>query len=305
MTVLNQGLLPLPLWRQGKVREVYEVDDDHLLLVASDRVSAFDVIMHETVPHKGAVLTQLAAFWFTRIASLGPTHFLTANWDDICQRVPQLLPYRAEAAGRSTLVRRTTPIPYECVIRGYLSGSAWKEYRASGTLAGESLPLGLCEADRLDPPLFSPATKAESGHDINIPYRELASAIGDQAAELRRRSYALYETARAHAESVGLILADTKFEFGMDAGGQLTLIDEILTPDSSRYWPASTYQPGQTQPSFDKQPLRDYLAELADQGLWNSAPPPPPLPPEVISAMAERYLTAYRLLTGESLPEER
>jgi phosphoribosylaminoimidazole-succinocarboxamide synthase len=302
MTVLARISLPLPLLRRGKVREVYEVDAEHLLLVASDRVSAFDVVMRETVPHKGVVLTQLSAFWFERLAGVVPSHYITADADRIAARVPALADAHAQLAGRAMLVRRTTPVAFECVVRGYLSGSAWAEYRQRGTLAGEPLPAGLMESGRLPSPIFSPATKAESGHDENVPPAAVERALGPAvAAQLREASFALYAAGRDHAESRGIIIADTKFEFGFDPGGTLRLIDELLTPDSSRFWPADRHQPGGPQPSFDKQPLRDYLALLKAEGRWSGDAPPPPLPPEVVEATSRRYLEAYRLLTGGEL----
>ena len=290
------------------MREVYEVDADTLLLVASDRVSAFDVVLKEPVPHKGAVLTQLSAFWFGKLAAVMPSHFLTADGDEIAERVPALFGHGGAQhaapvlAGRAMLVRRTTPVPFECVVRGYLAGSAWAEYRERGTLAGEPLSEGLVESARLDPPIFSPATKAETGHDENVTFAHVAAALGAALAErLKRASLALYEAGRGYARPNGIIIADTKFEFGTTATGQLLVIDEILTPDSSRFWPADRYQPGKSQPSFDKQPLRDYLADLKKQGRWNGNPPPPPLPPEVVRATSERYLDAYRRLTRHAL----
>ena len=303
MTVMAASRLPLPLWRKGKVREVYEVDQNRLLLVASDRVSAFDVVMAEPVPWKGAVLTQLSAFWFRTLGHLGPHHFLTAEVDEILEEVPQLAGHQDELRGRAMLVRRTAPIAFECVVRGYLSGSAWQEYRTQGTLAGETLPQGLTESARFPAPVFSPATKAETGHDINVTEATLMAALGpEQAGELRERSLALFTAGGAHAERRGIIIADTKFEFGMSAEGDLVLIDEVLTPDSSRFWPAAKYASGRSQPSFDKQPLRDYLAGVRAAGRWNGEAPPPPLPAEVIAATSARYLEAYRLLVGEDLP---
>jgi phosphoribosylaminoimidazole-succinocarboxamide synthase len=301
-TVLVQSTLPLPLLRRGKVREVYEVDDATLLLVASDRVSAFDVVMREPVPHKGAVLTQLSAFWFGRLAAVMPHHCITADVDEIVARVPALANQRDELAGRSMLSRRATPVPFECVVRGYISGSAWAEYKQSGTLAGEPMPNGLVESARLDPPIFSPATKAERGHDENVTFDHVAHALGHAAAErLRTASLGLYEAGRAYAAERGIIIADTKFEFGTVASGELLVIDEILTPDSSRFWPADRYQPGRAQPSFDKQPLRDYLADLRKQGKWNGEAPPPSLPPGVVNATSERYRDAYIRITGKAL----
>lgn len=304
MTALAESRLPLPLLRRGKVREVYEVDADHLLLVASDRVSAFDVVMREPIPRKGAVLTQVSAFWFERLAEVFPSHFITARTEEILARLPALRPHAAEMAGRSMLVLRTAPVAFECVVRGYLSGSAWAEYREHGTLAGEPLPAGLLESGRLEPPIFSPATKAESGHDLNVTFDAMAAALGGElAGRLRDASFAVYRAGRDHAAARGIIIADTKFEFGADAGGTLRLIDEVMTPDSSRFWPAARYQPGRSQPSFDKQPLRDYLAEIKRAGHWNGEAPPPPLPDGVVAATSARYLEAYRLLTGRPLAD--
>ena len=306
MTVpLVASQLPLPLVRRGKVREVYEVDSELLLLVASDRVSAFDVVLREPVAHKGAVLTQLSAFWFRRLAAVMPSHFLSADADEIVERVPALEPFRAALTGRAMLARRTTPVPFECVVRGYITGSAWAEYRESGTLAGEALPAGLVESARLDPAIFSPATKAEQGHDENVTFAHVVSALGRALAEqLKQASLALYEAGRGYARPRGIIIADTKFEFGSAPDGRLLVIDEILTPDSSRFWPADRYEPGRSQPSFDKQPLRDYLAGLKQRGKWDGNAPPPPLPPEVVQATSQRYLEAFRLITGNALATE-
>ena len=303
--VLTESRLPLPLLRKGKVREVYEADADHLLMVASDRVSAFDVVMDQAIPRKGAVLTQISAFWFERLGSVVSTHFITARTSEILRRLPQLAQHRDQIAGRTMLVRRTTPVPFECVVRGYLSGSAWKEYRKSGTLAGEPLPKGLVESSRLEPAIFSPATKAESGHDINVTLEAMAEALGRETAmRLRDLSFAVYAAGRDHAATRGIIIADTKFEFGRDAKEGLLLIDEVLTPDSSRFWPADQYQPGKSQPSFDKQPLRDFLSGLRSAGQWNGEAPPPTLPSEVVAATSKRYLEAFRRLTGFELPED-
>ncbi|MEP6589580.1 MAG: phosphoribosylaminoimidazolesuccinocarboxamide synthase [Gemmatimonadota bacterium] len=300
-----RSALPLPLWRAGKVREVYEVGADRLLLVASDRVSAFDVIMGEAVPDKGRVLTQLSAFWFQRLSSVTESHFLTANTDAIVVEIPALAPHREALAGRAMLVRRTAPIAFECVVRGYLAGSAWSEYRRDGTLAGEKLVEGLVESAPLEPARFSPATKAEEGHDENVPFSRMETALGhDLATRLRDTSLALYAAGRLTAHERGLILADTKFEFGLTADERPILIDEALTPDSSRWWPRDEYRPGGPQPSFDKQPLRDWLAAARTAGRWNGDAPPPPLPPEVIAATADRYREAYRRLVGTALPED-
>jgi len=299
---LAQSTLPLALFRRGKVREVYEVDPEHLLLVASDRVSAFDVVMAEAIPHKGAVLTQISAFWFETLADVIPSHYVTADADQIVDRLPRLGSYRDELWGRAMLVRRTQPVPFECVVRGYISGSAWAEYQKHGTLAGEPLPAGLVESGRLAEPIFSPATKAETGHDENVTFSTVAQALGqDVASRLRAASFAVYQAGRDHAAGQGIIIADTKFEFGFDSSGTLRLIDEVLTPDSSRFWPADRYQPGGPQPSFDKQPLRDYLASVKAAGGWNGEAPPPPLPAEVVDATSRRYLEAFRRLTGREL----
>jgi phosphoribosylaminoimidazole-succinocarboxamide synthase len=300
--VLVQSTLPLPLLRRGKVREVYEVDDRTLLLVASDRVSAFDVVMREAVPYKGAVLTQMSAFWFGRLQSVMPHHLLTADVAEIVKRVPALAAHREELHGRAMLSRRATTVPFECVVRGYISGSAWSEYKQSGTLAGEPMPKGLVESAQLDPPIFSPATKAEQGHDENVTFDHVVTGLGRLTAErLRGASLALYEAGRDYAAKRGIIIADTKFEFGTTPEGELIVIDEILTPDSSRFWPADRYQPGRSQPSFDKQPLRDYLADLKKQEKWNGDAPPPTLPPEVVNATSERYRDAYARITGTEL----
>jgi phosphoribosylaminoimidazole-succinocarboxamide synthase len=251
------------------------------------------------------VLTQISAFWFEQLSEVFPSHYVTARTDDILRRVPALAPYRDQVAGRSMLVRRATPVPFECVVRGYLSGSAWAEYRKSGTLAGEPLAAGLVESARLDPPLFSPATKAETGHDENVTFEQMADALGRElTARLRDASFAVYRAGRDHALARGIIIADTKFEFGTDSGGTLRLIDEVLTPDSSRFWPADRYQEGRSQPSFDKQPLRDYLAGLKAEGRWNGEAPPPPLPAEVVDATSRRYLEAFRLITGGELGDD-
>jgi phosphoribosylaminoimidazole-succinocarboxamide synthase len=277
-----------------------------LLLVATDRVSAFDVVMREPIPHKGAVLTQITAWWLTQLdaAAVVRHHMLTANVEAIIREVPALAPYRAMLDGRAMLSRRADVIPVECVIRGYLSGSAWKEYKARGTLAGEPLPAGLVESSRLDPPLFSPATKAEEGHDENITPGQVASQLGTEtAAQLERMARDVYAYGRDMAASRGIIIADTKFEFGRTAEG-LILIDEVLTPDSSRFWPADRYAPGGPQPSFDKQPLRDWLDAERVAGRWNGEAPPPTLPPNVVAATSARYLDAYRRITGAPLALE-
>ncbi|MCY4574217.1 MAG: phosphoribosylaminoimidazolesuccinocarboxamide synthase [Gemmatimonadetes bacterium] len=294
-------MISLPLLFRGKVRDVYEVPGDRLLLVASDRVSAFDVVMAEPVPAKGRVLTQITAWWLGTHLDGVPHHVISLRPGEIAEAVPALAGSESGWAGRSTLVRRTRPLPVECVVRGYLSGSAWKEYRESGTLAGEPLPTGLAESDPLVPAIFSPATKATEGHDENITFEQMAGIVGaDLAAELRRRSLDIYERGRAAAAECGIILADTKFEFGIAPDGRLIIIDEVLTPDSSRFWPREHYRRGRPQPSLDKQPLRDHLDGLAD---WNKQYPPPPLPQRVIAAAAERYREVFRRLTGTELEE--
>ena len=302
--VSTLGALPLRHVRRGKVREVYEVDASRLLIVATDRVSAFDVVMNEPVPSKGAVLTQMTAWWLRKFEGQVRHHMLASDADEIVAAVPSLAPHREQLAGRAMLCRRTEVFPVECVVRGYLSGSAWKEYKASGTLAGEKLAAGLVESSRFDPPIFSPATKAESGHDENITRGAMAKAVGaDVAQELERLSMMVYSMGRDEAQRRGIIIADTKFEFGRDADGRTTLIDEVMTPDSSRFWPADTYKPGGTQPSFYKQPLRDYLDAERRAGRWNGEYPPPPLPREVIEATSTRYLDAFQRITGQPLSE--
>ena len=294
--------LPLPLLRSGKVREVYVVDDERLLLVASDRVSAFDVVMRQAVPYKGAVLTQMTAWWLRMLGDDVPHHLETASTAEIVERLPALAPHRVFLRGRSMLCRRTEVFPVECVVRGYLSGSAWKEYRERGTLAGEPLPHGLRESERFEPPRFSPATKAETGHDENIAMSEMRARLGaDVADELEQQSRLVYERGRALAAERGIIIADTKFEFGRDSDGLIRLIDEVLTPDSSRFWPADAYAPGRSQPSFDKQPLRDYLDAERRAGRWNGDAPPPDLPASIVDETSARYLDAFRRVTGEPL----
>ena len=293
--------LPFPLYAGGKVREMYDVGDDRLLMVASDRISAFDVVMDRPIPHKGRVLTAVTAWWLQQVSDIVQTHEITTDPAHILREVPRLASCREQWEGRSMLVRKTRPVPVECVVRGYLAGSAWMEYRERGTLAGEPLPAGLQEADRLDSPLFSPATKAASGHDQNITFDRMAELLGPgMADELRDLSLALYERGRDRAAERGIILGDTKFEFGR-TGEDLLLIDEVMTPDSSRFWPEETYEPGGSQPSLDKQPVRDYLERLTRAGEWDKTPPPPPLPDDVVEATTERYLEVYRRLTGTEL----
>lgn len=302
MDLLTQSDLPLTLIGRGKVRDIYAVGDDRLLLIATDRVSAFDVVVAEPVPSKGAVLTQLSAWWFRQLDGVVSHHMLSVDPDEIIAAAPALGPHRDQLVGRAMLCRRVTVIPVECVVRGYLSGSAWKEYAQAGTLAGEALLKGLRKSERLDPPVFSPATKAETGHDENISIAQMARDVGaGLAAELEALSRTVYETGRALAAERGLILADTKFEFGRDEAGGVVLIDEVMTPDSSRYWPAGGWSVGEVPPSFDKQPLRDYLDAERAAGRWNGEAPPPPLPAEVVAATSERYLELYRRMTGSEL----
>ena len=294
---LTQSTIPgLPLLHRGKVRETYAVGEDRLLLVATDRLSAFDVVFDQPIPDKGRLLTALSAFWFDGLAALGSTHFLSTAAAGLPEaaRSPEL-------AGRVTLARRAERIDAECVVRGYLAGSGWAEYRAGGEVGGHRLPAGLREADRLPEPIFTPSTKAEVGHDENITRRQLAEMVGGELArELEERSLALYRAGAERAAEVGLILADTKFEFGW-IDGSVALIDELLTPDSSRFWDAALYAPGSSPPSFDKQYVRDFVSASG----WNREPPAPHLPDEVIAGTRERYVTAYQRLTGQrwSAPE--
>jgi len=289
MTLTSTHLEGLDLIHRGKVRETYEIDDEHLLLVATDRLSAFDVVFDQPIPDKGAVLTRLSAWWFDQLGHLGRTHFVSANPDDMPEqaRAPEL-------AGRSMLVRRAQRVDAECVVRGYLAGSGWSEYQRTGLVCGHPLPDGLREADRLPEPIFTPSTKAEIGHDENITRDQLADLVGPGLArELEDRSIALYVEGARRAEEVGLILADTKFEFGF-IDGELALIDEVLTPDSSRFWDGARYAPGSSPQSFDKQFVRDFVAASG----WNKEPPAPTLPDDVIAGTRDRYVAAYERLTG-------
>jgi len=292
--LLETRLNGLPLHRQGKVRDIYEIGDA-LLMVATDRISAFDYVLGSGIPDKGKVLTQLSSFWFERTGHIVPNHVLEVD----VRRYPEALqPFAEQLAGRSMLVRKTTPVLVECVARGYLSGSGLKEYQASGTVCGVKLPPGLRESDRLPQPIFTPATKAESGHDINISEEEAGRIVGtDLIATLRDLTLALYQFGAAHADSRGIILADTKFEFGLTEAGGIILIDEVMTPDSSRYWPKDQYVPGKPQPSFDKQFVRDYLEQIR----WNKQPPVPSLPEDVVTRTREKYLEAFRRLAGRDL----
>ena len=294
-TVAETSLPGLELLRRGKVRDVYEVDAEHLLIVATDRISAFDSVLPTQIERKGEVLTALSRFWFERLARVAPHHLVTTD----IERMPDPVRVSAETLrGRSMLVRRTEVFPVECVVRGYLAGSGWKDYQSTGEVCGHRLPRGLRESDKLAEPIFTPATKAEEGHDENISESRMREIVGAEVTErLRDTSLALYREAENYARSRGIIIADTKFEFGRDRDGRILLIDEALTPDSSRFWPADLYEPGHSQPSFDKQFVRDYLETLR----WDKRPPAPPLPPEVAAATTARYIEAYRLLTGEEL----
>ena len=290
----------LKFLRSGKVRDLYEVDAEHLLLVASDRISAFDCVLPNDIPHKGAVLTQLSRFWFARFANQVTNHLATARLADFPADLLARLSAESQSylAQRAMLVRKTAVVPFECVVRGYLAGSGWKEYQQTGAVCGHQLPAGLVEASQLPEPIFTPATKAEAGHDINVSVLEMAAALGNElTAHLEALSLQLYREAAAYAETRGIIICDTKFEFGL-RGAQIVLVDEVLTPDSSRFWPQALYAPGQTQPSFDKQYVRDYLETLD----WDKRPPAPALPAAVVHATSEKYLEAYRLLTGSELP---
>jgi phosphoribosylaminoimidazole-succinocarboxamide synthase len=302
MTTMRASDLPLPRIGRGKVRDIYAVGDDRVLLVTTDRISAFDVVMAETIPMKGAVLTQISAWWFKQLEGVVPHHMISADADAIIRQVPALRDHRADIAGRAMLCRRTEVFPIECVIRGYLSGSAWKEYAQHGTLAGEKLPPGLLESAKLEPAIFSPATKAETGHDENITVARMREILGDEVAyTLERMTRAIYRLGEKISRGQGIIIADTKFEFGRDRGGRIILIDEVMTPDSSRFWAVDVYRPGQPQPSFDKQPLRDYLDAERCAGRWNGDAPAPPLPAGVVDATSKRYLEAYRRITGADL----
>jgi len=291
--LLETNLPGVKLFSRGKVRDVYELGDK-LLVVATDRLSAFDVVMCEGIPDKGRVLTQLSCFWFNLIKNEIRHHFITAK---VAEYPRELHPFADQLEGRSMLVEKARTFPIECVVRGYLAGSGWKEYRATGSVCGIKLPAGLQESSRLENPIFTPATKAQTGHDENITMDEMATQVGPVVAKmLCKLSLELYRKGREFAEGRGIIIADTKFEWGLK-DGQVILIDEVLTPDSSRFWPMHDYAPGKPQPSFDKQFVRDYLESLR----WNKQPPPPPLPPEVVEKTSEKYREAYRLLTGDSL----
>ena len=290
--LLESKLPGIKLWKRGKVRDVYEVGDK-LLLIATDRLSAFDVVLPTGIPGKGVLLTQMSLFWFELLKHVVPHHVVSA---DVSEYPDELKPFRNQLEGRSMLVQKTDVLPIECVVRGYIVGSGWKDYKKTGAICGIALPAGLRESDRLEPPIFTPATKAETGHDENISYETMVETVGpDRAAEARRVSLEIYERARAHAEARGIIVADTKFEFGI-RDGRLIWIDEALTPDSSRFWPRDDYAPGRSQPSFDKQFVRDYLETLD----WDKQPPGPELPPEVVARTVEKYVEAFERLRGEA-----
>ncbi len=287
----------LQLIHSGKVRDVYDARDGRLLMVTSDRISAFDVVMDEPIPNKGRVLTAMTAFWFERFADLVPGHLISTGVGDLAEVLGGAVP--DNLVGRTMLCRRAEMLPIECIVRGYITGSAWKEYRTSGTMHGGPMPAGLLEADRLSEPVFTPSTKADEGHDVNISYEEAVDLVGSEVAALAREaSLACYQQGAEWAAERGILIADTKFEFGM-VDGRLVLADEVLTPDSSRFWPAEAWAPGATPPSFDKQPVRDHLDALD----WDKQPPAPPLPDEVVSATSSRYVEAYELITGRSFAD--
>jgi phosphoribosylaminoimidazole-succinocarboxamide synthase len=293
--VVETTFSDLTLLKRGKVRDVYQVDEDSLLIVATDRVSAFDCVIPTPIERKGEVLTALSQFWFGKLGHVVPHHLIATNLD----QMPDVVRYHAdELRARSMLVRKTDVFPVECVVRGYITGSGWKDYQKTGEVCGHKLPAGLRESEQLTEPIFTPATKAETGHDENISEERMAEIVGPEAtARLRDISLNLYKQAADYARARGIIIADTKFEFGRDSEGQVLLIDEVLTPDSSRFWPADDYEVGRGQASFDKQYVRDYLETLD----WNKQPPAPELPPEIATATTARYLEAYELLTGEKL----
>ena len=292
--LLQTDFKDLNLYACGKVRDVYRLDNERLLFVATDRISAFDYVLATGIPHKGRVLTQISLFWFEFLKEIVANHLITA---DVAQYPAALQKYADQLRGRSMLVVRGDMFPVECVVRGYLSGSGWKEYQSSGKVCGIQLPPGLRESDKLPEPIFTPATKATTGHDINISFEEMCKIVDHrQSEQLRDISLRLYKAAADYALTKGIIIADTKFEFGRTPAG-ITLADEVLTPDSSRFWPADNYQPGRAQDSFDKQYVRNYLEEVR----WNKQPPAPALPPEVARGTSEKYLEAYHRLTGREL----
>jgi phosphoribosylaminoimidazole-succinocarboxamide synthase len=294
LTVSETSIEGLPILHRGKVRYVYQVDEKTLLLVATDRLSAFDCVLPTPIKYKGAVLTALSKFWFDRLNKITAHHLITADFE----KMPEAVRRNETLSGRSMLVKKTRVFPVECVVRGYLEGSGWKDYQKSGEICGHRLPSGLQQCERLSQPIFTPSTKAAAGHDENITETEFAGIVGEDVAErLRSLALEIYRQASEYALKRGIIIADTKFEFGADARGEVLLIDEVLTPDSSRFWSAETYEPGRAQPSFDKQYVREYLETLD----WNKQPPAPELPIEIAEATTQRYLRAYELLTGEKL----
>lgn len=289
--VVKTDISAYPLLSRGKVRDIYDVDEKTLLIVTTDRMSAFDVIMNEPIPYKGVILNQITLFWMEKFKDIIPNHLIES---DVNRFPAALAPWKDELEGRAVIVRKAKPLPVECIVRGYITGSGWKDYKATGTLCGYKLPANLRESDKLEPALFTPSTKAELGqHDENISVAQAAELLGaETAAQVERTALAIYEAGRTYAAGRGIIVADTKFEFGF-IDGKVHLIDEVLTPDSSRFWPADQYQPGQGQPSFDKQYLRNWLEKQP----WNKQPPPPALPEEIIKATANRYQEAYDILT--------
>jgi len=292
--LLKTDFPDLKLHASGKVRDVYDIDDQQLLFVASDRISAFDYVLATGIPHKGRVLNQISLFWFDFLADVVPNHLITA---DVEKYPPQVKKYADQLRGRSMLVRRAEIFPVECIVRGYISGSAWKEYKATGKVSGIALPAGLKESDAFPEPIFTPSTKATTGHDENISFDQMCETIGvENASHLRDLALRVYKKAANYARQRGIIIADTKFEFGRTPQG-ITLADEVLTPDSSRFWPADKYAPGRAQDSYDKQYVRDYLEQIH----WNKQPPAPALPPEVARRTSEKYLEAYYQLTGRKL----
>ncbi len=293
-TVSETSVQGLNLLHRGKVRDVYEINERQLLLVATDRISAFDCVMPTPIPHKGTILTALSSFWFAHLGQITKHHLITSNFE----KMPEIVRQDEDLRGRSTLVKRTGVFPVECVVRGYIEGSGWKDYQATGKICGHILPAGLRQCAKLPEPLFTPATKAATGHDENISESEFVEIIGaETAAKLKSLSLKIYQEASEYALTKGIIIADTKFEFGLDEHGNILLIDEVLTPDSSRFWAAETYEPGHSQASFDKQFLREYLETLD----WNKQYPAPVLPDEIVEATTGRYLAAFRLLTGKEL----
>ncbi len=296
-TVSETNIAGLTLVHTGKVRDVYQIDKDRLLLVATDRISAFDCVFPTPVPRKGEILTALSTFWFDKLRPLQENHLITADFNDF----PEGLRQNPDLRNRSMIVKKTRVFPVECIVRGYLEGSGWKDYLQTGKICGHVLPENLRQCEKLPEPLFTPATKAQSGHDENISEIEFAGIVGaDAALKLKSVSLKIYRAAFDYALKRGIIIADTKFEFGLDETGNILLIDEVLTPDSSRFWSARDYFPGQSQASFDKQFVREYLETLD----WNKQPPPPPLPPEIVEATSKRYLSAYKLLTGKELYQQ-